>query len=648
MKTVDSKLTDVQVTDNFWSKYRDVVINEVIPYQWAALNDQIPDAPPSHSIQNFRIAAKEAKGEFKGYVFQDSDVAKWLEAVAYSLETDPNPELEKTADEVIDLIGRAQEENGYLNTYFTINEPDQKWTNLRDHHELYCAGHMIEAAVAYYQSTGKRKLLDIMSRFVDHIDSIFGHGENQLPGYPGHQEIELSLVKLYRVTNNKRYLNLSKYFIDERGKTPHYFDIEKQKRDDEKKPWWSDEYGNYSYHQAHLPVREQKEAIGHAVRAMYMYTAMADLASETNDQTLKEASKRLWENVTQRQMYITAGVGSMRHGEAFSFDYDLPNDLCYTETCASIGLVFWAKRMLNLEKDSKYTDVMERALFNGTISGMDLDGKKFFYVNPLEVWPKASLKRNDRIHVKPERQKWFSCACCPPNLARLITSIGHYVYSADQNEAYVHLYVGSEGELDIGEQKVKILQKSNFPWDGDIKITILPEEEAVFTIALRIPGWSKGAILKVNGDVIDLNDDVKKGYAYISRIWRKGDEIHLNLPMTIEKMKAHPNVRANVGKVAIQRGPLVYCLEEVDNGGNLPSIHLPLNSQLNAHFEKDFLGGMTVITGDAERLDDYGWDEQLYQPAGSKKKPTKIKAIPYYAWCNRGAGEMLVWINEKN
>lgn len=351
MKKVEEIATNkVKINDRFWGRYLEVVRNHVIPYQWDALNDRLPDTSPSHAIENFRIAVGESSGEYYGMVFQDSDIAKWLEAVAYSLENEPNEELEKTADEVIALLGRAQDENGYLNTYYTVKEPNNRWTNIRDNHELYCAGHLIEAAVAYYQATGKKQFLDIMCKYADHIDSVFGPEEDKLKGYPGHQEIELALVKLYDVTGQEKYLNLSKYFIDERGKQPHYFDIEKEKRKETKPFWFNDDY---AYHQAHKPVREQKEAVGHAVRATYMYTAMTDLALKTKDESLKKACEELWNNVTQKQMYVTAGIGSMEFGESFSFNYDLPNDLSYTETCASIALVFWANRMLQLEANNK-------------------------------------------------------------------------------------------------------------------------------------------------------------------------------------------------------------------------------------------------------------------------------------------------------
>ncbi|WJQ05725.1 glycoside hydrolase family 127 protein [Geobacillus stearothermophilus] len=631
------------VNDRFWKRYIDIVRNEVVPYQWEALNDRIPDAEPSHAIKNFRIAAGESDGEFYGMVFQDSDVAKWLEAVAYLLEEKRDSELEALADDVIELLGRAQQPDGYLNTYYTVKEPGKRWTNLRDNHELYCAGHLIEAAVAYFQATGKRRFLDIMCKYADYIGTVFGRGEGQIPGYDGHQEIELALLKLYEVTGNESYLKLSQYFIDQRGQQPHYFDWEKKARGETKPFWFHDDY---RYHQAHIPVREQKQAVGHAVRALYMYTAMAGLAAKTGDESLKQACQTLWENVTKRQMYITGGVGSSAFGESFTFDFDLPNDTVYAETCAAIALVFWARRMLELEMDGKYVDVMERALYNGTISGMDLDGKRFFYVNPLEVWPKA-CERHDKRHVKPVRQKWFSCACCPPNLARLIASIGHYIYSQTSDALFVHLYVGSNIQTEIGGRSVEIVQETNYPWDGTVRLTISPESAQEFTLGLRIPGWCRGAEVTINGENVDIAPLTKKGYAYIRRVWRQGDEMVLHFSMPVERIKAHPQVRANAGKVALQRGPIVYCLEEVDNGPNLANLFLPRDAQLEAHFEPDLLEGVVVITGTAERMDESAWNDELYRPIEPRTYQVPFRAIPYYAWCNRGEGEMTVWVNEK-
>lgn len=644
---------DVEINDPFWKKYMNLVRDEVIPYQWSALNDRVENAAPSHCIENFRIAAGEAEGEFYGYTFQDSDAAKWLEAVAYSLATSPDAQLEAIADETIDLLGRAQQADGYLDTLFIIKHPDRRWINERDHHEMYCAGHLIEAAAAYYETTGKSKLLDIACKFADHIDSVFGEEPFKKHGCPGHQGIELALIKLYGVTGNERYLKLSKYFIDERGREPHYFKLEAEYRAERfgresllKEGYYSLYKDNYEYNQSHVPVREQKKAVGHAVRAMYMYSAMADAAAITHDQSLLDACRTLWDNVTNQQMYIIGGIGSNHEGEAFSFDYDLPNDTAYTETCAAIGLVFWAHRMLHLDPHGKYADVMERALYNGTISGMALDGKSFFYVNPLEVWPEA-CRRHDKMHVEPERQKWFGCACCPPNLARLSASIGQYIYSQNEAKVYIHLYADSKTQLRIADRSVVLSQTTNYPWDGYIHISVSPAEAVEFTLAMRIPGWCDGALLKVNGQTVDVNSLLNKGYVEIKRVWEQGDQVEMILPMPVERIQAHPGARANSGKVALQRGPIVYCLEQVDNGAILQDISLPRDAELRALMDNNLLGGVVLITVEALRSSPSEWTGALYKKADYTDRPVMIKAIPYYAWANRGAGEMLVWIRER-
>lgn len=630
--------------DSFWGKRLRQLREVVIPYQWNALNDKIPGAPPSHAMENFRIAAGIAAGDFYGWVFQDSDVAKWLEAVSYCLMSRSDPELERLADEVIDVIAKAQQPDGYLNTYFTIKEPKKRWTNLRDNHELYCAGHMIEAGVAYYEATGKRKFLDVVCRLADHIDSIFGPGPGKKRGYPGHPEIELALVKLYRVTGEERYLKLSKFFVDERGQKPLYFEIEAKERGEEKPRW---PFWTPAYCQAHLPVREQTEAVGHAVRAMYLYSAMADLALETRDETLLTACERLWENVTRRRMYITGGIGSSAEGEAFTFDYDLPNDRAYAETCASIGLVFWAHRMLRLEVDRKYTDVMERALYNGVLSGISLDGTKYFYTNPLEVWPEACKKRHELKHIEPVRQPWFSCACCPPNLARLLASIGQYIYSKDEKTVYVHLFVSSEAAIEFAGERITLIQETEYPWKGDIDIQVRIERPLEFTLAIRIPGWCNHPELRINGKELEITALIQKGYARISRTWRDGDKVKLLLPMPVERIRAHPNVRSTAGKVAICRGPVVYCLEEVDNGPNLAQIVLPKEAELTVEFDDQTLDGAAIVRGIGLRTDSSLWEGDLYKAAECEKRVTPIKAVPYYTWGNREPGEMVVWIREQ-
>lgn len=641
-------LKNVKINDNFWSQYMELVRDVVIPYQWEALNDRIEDAAPSYAIRNFKIAAGLEEGEFGGCVFQDSDVAKWLEAVGYSLSVTPNPELEALADETIDIIEKAQQPDGYLNTYFIIKEPGKRWTNLVDCHELYCAGHMMEAAVAYYEATGKRKLLDIMSKYADCIDSIFGTETGKLRGYCGHQEVELALVKLYKATGKEKYLKLAKYFIDERGQKPSYFEAELEKRG--MKSHWT---GNpikkidLAYTQSHLPVREQKEAIGHSVRAVYMYTGMADIAAETGDKSLFDACETLWNNLTEKQMYITGGIGSTNHGEAFTFDYDLPNDIVYAETCASIGLVFFAQRMLQIQARGKYADVLERALYNTVVSGMSKDGKHFFYVNPLEVWPEASEKNPTRHHVKSIRQKWFGCACCPPNVARLLSSLGQYIYSSNDKTVYAHLYIGGEVVVNLGSEKVKLVQETNYPWSGDVKVKVSVDEEKEFSLALRIPGWCRNSSITVNGDKVELEGKIIDGYAYLNREWKDGDTVELNLDMSVNLIQANPKVRADAGKVSIQRGPLVYCIEEIDNGANLSAISIDPKQELKTEFDETLLGGAATITGEGTRTDEANWENQLYRSFNCEEKYVKIKAVPYYLWGNRAPGEMMVWIKHK-
>jgi len=636
---------NVNIADDFFGFYTKLVKDVMIPYQYDVLNDRVSDAEPSHAVKNFRIAAGLEKGDFYGFVFQDSDVAKWLEAVGHSLMTNPDPELEKLADGLIDLIEKAQCSDGYLDTYFIINKNEKRWSNLCECHELYCAGHMIEAAVAYYQATGKDKLLKIACRFADLIDSVFGPEEGKIKGYPGHQEIELALVKLYKATGNPRYLKLSEFFINERGREPNYFIYEWEHVRGKISHWSKREAPapDLEYNQAHKPVRLQDKAVGHAVRAVYMYSAMADIAHETSDKELFDACRRIWSNITQRQMYITGGIGSTRHGEAFTFDYDLPNDTVYAETCASIGLVFFAHRMLKMDLSSEYGDVIEKVLYNLLPGSMSRNGREFFYVNPLEVWPKASEKDPGKRHVKPGRQKWFSCACCPPNIARLISSLGDYIYSVGQDTLFTHLYIGGKVETTVCNKKVVIRQDSKYPYHGDISLTVSPDEPLEFNLALRIPSWCGKFEIYINGQ--NANYEIRNGYAFINRVWNNGDLARINMDMPVEIMASNPDVRENAGKVCIMRGPLVYCIEEVDNGPNLSAVALCLDRELKTETGGDLPEGTIVIAGEGVRITENECNESLYRPYRSiKYEHVKIKAIPYYLWGNRGEGEMQVWI----
>ncbi len=643
-----AELKAVTLKEGFFKEYTKLVQEVVIPYQWEALNDRIPDAEKSHAINNFRIAAGEAEGEFGGLVFQDSDLAKWLEAVGYSLASKPDSQLEAWADEVIELIEKAQQKDGYLNTFFTLKRPGERWTNLLECHELYCAGHMMEAAVAYYEATGKRKLLDVMCRFADHIDSVFGTEEGKLRGYDGHEEVELALVKLYKATGNEKYLNLSKYFIDERGQEPSFFIEEWEKRG--RVPFWNvyeDRKPELSYNQAHIPVREQAEAVGHAVRAVYLYAGMADIAALTKDKELKLSCRRLWDNIVTRQMYITGGIGSTHSGEAFTFNYDLPNDTVYQETCASIGLFFFAHRMLLMEKDSSFADVMEKALYNSIISGMGFDGKSFFYVNPMEVWPEASTKNPERKHVMPVRQKWYGCACCPPNLARLIVSLKQYIYTYNEEALYTHLYIPSKTEVFTGEDVITLEQSTEYPWNGDICITTEFKKARNYTLAFRIPGWCRKVGITVNGENYPLEGNASGGYVSVTRLWKAQEEIRISFDMPVELIQSHPEVRANAGKVALQRGPLIYCLEEADNGENLSALTIDTESEFVIDKEPDLMKEALSVTGKGVRILDDQWENILYQPYRKREEEVEIKAIPYFLWGNRKAGEMLVWMNHK-
>ena len=641
------KLTDVRIEDRLWSTYINLVRDVVVPYQWEALNDQVEGAEPSHALRNFRIAAGLEQGEFYGMVFQDSDVAKWLEAVGYLLAAQADSELEALADGVIDLIAAAQQTDGYVNTYYTVKEPENRWSNLSECHELYCAGHLIEAGVAYYQGTGKRKLLDVVCKFADYIDTVFGSEPDKLQGYDGHQEIELALVKLYRETGNDKYLKLSTYFLDERGSKPSFYDLEWEKRG--RTNHWETPFMIHekAYSQAHLPVREQDKAEGHAVRAVYMATGMADVAAETNDKGLLEACRRLWSNIVSRRMYITGGIGSMAQGEAFSLDYDLPNDTVYAETCASIGLIFFANRMLQIESNSEYADVMERALYNTVIGGMSQDGTKFFYVNPLEVYPHACGKNKNYDHVKPERQGWFGCACCPPNVARLLASLGQYIYTVRNNTIFTNLYIGGELEAQLDEGLVRLKQQSQFPLDGAIHFEIQTDGVVPFTLALRMPSWCDHAQLKINGVHTDFANSIENGYVKLEREWTNGDTVQWVMSMPILRMEGHPMVRHTAGKVALQRGPFVYCLEETDNGASLHQLTLPMEGKFDLHFDGELLGGIQTIIAEAVRYHSSEWNGALYRNgAGWQLEPVKAVFIPYYAWANRGLGEMNVWVRQ--
>ncbi len=633
-------LKDIRLDDSFWNKYTCLVTKEIIPYQWETLNDRIPDAEPSHCISNFQVAAGLKEGTFEGAVFQDTDVAKWLEAVAYSLSYEPDAALEQTADEVIELIGKAQQPDGYINTHFTILAPEHRWANLREGHELYTAGHLLEAAVAYYKVTGKDRFLNIMRRFADLICDVF-HREKYSRAVPGHQEVEIGLIKLAEVTGDRKYMDMAKDFIDRRGCEPNYLVTEHEN------PLWIDIFKDVkpflpAYSQCHKPVREQDTAEGHSVRATYMYCAMADLAAAYDDKELLDACKRLWDNIVEKRMYITGGIGSSGAYERFTTDYDLPNDCNYSESCASIGLALFSRRMAQITKEGKYIDAMERALYNTVLAGIAMDGKSFFYVNPLEVWPDNCLAHTSMEHVKPIRQKWFGVACCPPNIARTLASLGEYVYFRKGDSLWVNMYLSGETVLQTEDGRTTVTQKTRFPFEGKIELHISSDTGHPIQLALHVPAYAEGFTVTEGEKEIPVQ--IKDGYAYLTGGFTCTD-LTVTFAMPARIVYANPNVRADAGKAAIVKGPLVYCLEEADNGNRLAGIYLDTAQPLEESYTDSLFGGTCIIKAKGKKISETGWDgHTLYAPKPPVLEDTDLKFIPYCYWDNRGGGEMSVWV----
>jgi DUF1680 family protein len=578
----------VKINDNFWSPRLKNHVMHTLP----VCIDQIENR--TGRIRNFENAANRS-GEHSGIFYDDSDVYKALEGMAYSLINNPDPELEKKADEWIDKFAAAQEPDGYINTFYTLTGLERRWTNM-DKHEMYCAGHMIEAAVAYYKATGKRKLLDVSIRMADHMMEHFGPGKRHW--VPGHEEIELALVKLYEVTNEEKYLDFAYWLLEERGRGYGSMGDEGT---------W-----NPIYYQDEMPVRELSTINGHAVRAMYLFCGMADVASLKGDTGYIHALDRLWDDVVLSKMYITGGIGSSRHNEGFTEPFDLPNYEAYCETCASVGMVLWNLRMHQLTGDSKYIDVLERSLYNGALAGISLNGDLFFYVNPL-----AS-------HGDHHRREWYGTACCPSQVSRFLPSIGNYIYSTSKEAVWVNLYIGNSAEVGAGKETVRLTQETGYPWDGSITLTVEPLKSSLRKeIRMRIPGWCKQYSIAVNGEQI-IDPQIENGYLVIERKWISGDKITLSLDMPTEIIAADPRVKENIGKRAIQRGPLVYCAEEADNP-SFDEVILTPDAEIRERFNSSLLNGVTTI--DAIRGD------------------KTVRFIPYYAWDNREAGEMKVWID---
>ena len=631
-------LKNIHITDSLFGSYVKQVSEKIIPYQWKILNDQLEGADKTYCIENFRIAAGELEGTRKGVVFQDTDLYKWLESVAYTIAGGKGGQFEPLADEVIELVGRAQEPDGYLNTYFTVNAPERKWKNLIEGHELYTAGHMIEAAVAYYHATGKTAFLEIAKKNADLIGKVFGRGESQRRGYPGHQEIELALVKLYRVTGEQKYLDTAKYFIEERGTQPNYLAEELRERGGfEFFPDLQDY--DLAYSQADIPPVEQTKAQGHSVRDMYMCAAMADLAGECEDERLLKACKAIWENMTQRQMYITGGIGTSGFRERFTTDYDLPNATNYSETCASIGLMMFGQRLAAVTGDAGYYDSVERALYNTVLAGINIEGDRYFYVNPLEVVPEFCTQHTYMNHVKPIRQKWFSIACCPPNVARTLASLGQYVYAQEDDSILIHQFISSEVQTETKDGKTALKMDSTLMQDG--KVSIQAETEKGCSLKIRIPAYAENWKL-LSGEK-EEKPEIQNGY--ITMALPAGTHaVTLNLDIHPRWVAANDQVRADAGKAALVKGPIVYCLEEVENGKLLSQVCVKPNEEVKEEASPEGLvGNLPALTYPGTRIKNAGLGDQLYGALKIEKEATQLTAIPYCLWNNRGEGEMLVW-----
>ena len=663
-------LSAARITDAFWTREMELVREAVIPYQWEALNDRVPDAAPSWWMHNMRAAARAiaarkagrympkqkmpfiviqpeenetpAQDAFYGWAFQDSDGYKWLEAVAYQLMHSPDSALQAQAQEAIDAIAAAQEDDGYLDTFYTVLGRERAFTNLKDHHELYCFGHLTEAAVAWHQATGHDDLLNIARRFGRCISSRFGEGKKR--GCPGHEIAEMALFRLYEETGEEEWLRLACFFLDVRGTEPSTFALEEnERRKAQGQPELPVTAERYAYYQAHMPVRQMREATGHAVRQMYLCSGMADAARITGDAEMLNACKRLWDSATKEKMYVTGGVGGTHEGEAFSRPYDLPSDTAYSETCAAVGLAFFARRMLQIEPDSRYADVMEQALYNTVLAGMSLDGKRFFYVNPLEVDPAACETDKRLSHVKPERQKWFSCACCPPNIARLVSSLPAYMVTQAADAAYFHLYIGCECALTLNGKEIRVRMDADLLRDGKVKLTVL-SGTAEGNLAFRIPGWTNNPCINAGSK----EKTVENGYCVLKGNWQPGDTVDIMFPMPVRALSASPLVRETADMLCISRGPLIYCAEEKDNGELLHLLRVSPECVDQAETVWLDINGLRVpaIVLSAHRIKPEPSAALYTDWRKPETEKQRVTLIPYFAWNNRGVGEMRVWMHQ--
>jgi uncharacterized protein len=607
-------LVSVRLADDFWEPRRRINRGETLPSQYEHIEE-------TGRLDNFRRASGKIEVPFRGLYFNDSDVYKWLEAAAWTLAEGPDPDLERMVDAAITEVGDAQRSDGYLNTYFTFQKATQRWTNF-DLHEMYCAGHLFQAAVAHFRATGSERLLDIATRFADHICDTFGPEEGKRHAVDGHEEVEMALVELFRVTGERRYLEGARYFVDARGHG-----------------MLGRPYGQHepSYSQDHEPLRDQSEVVGHAVRALYLYSGAADVYAETGEPDLLRALDRLWKNLTTRRMYVSGGLGSRYEGEAFGKDFELPNERAYTETCAAIGSVMWNWRMLALRGEARYADLIEHTLYNAVLPGLSLDGQHYFYQNPLA---------DDGSH---RRQPWFGCACCPPNVARLLASLPGYFYSASEGAVWVHLYAEGAATVELdGNRIIRLRQRTRYPWDGRVEIQV--EGEGEFALMLRIPAWcEEGAAVEVNGEPVGV-EIFPGSYVSLHRTWRPGDTIDMDLPMPVRRVECHPYVVENAGRVALMRGPLLYCAEQADNHGvDLRDLALE-DTNVSARFDPELLGGVAVLQAAARSAaPDDAWEDRLYRTLHPREceaqtDATRVTAVPYYAWANREPGAMRVWL----
>ena len=630
--------TQVALTDNFWLPRLKTNATVTIPASFARCES-------TGRVKNFEMAATRTGKFCTHFPFDDTDIYKTIEGASYSLSIFPDAKLVRYIDSLVAIVGKAQESDGYLYTARTIDPAHphpwsgmERWVQERNlSHELYNAGHLYEAAAAHYLATGKRNLLDIALKNADLVCSVFGPGKKRVA--PGHEIVEMGLVKLYRLTGKTQYLQTAKFFVEARGQYKGY--------DSSSVDVWK----NGSYWQDDKPVEAQTQAEGHAVRAGYLYSAVADIAALTGDKKMLNAVDSIWNNLVSRKLYVQGGAGAIPSGERYGDDYDLPNNTAYNETCAAIANVYWNQRMFQLHGDAKYIDILEKILYNGLISGIGLDGKSFFYTNAMQI-------QNGFSHqsMEPERSGWFDCSCCPTNLTRLLPSIPGYVYAQKDNSVYVNLFVNSAATLKVGNKDVKIIQQNNYPWNGDLKFMITPPASQNFTMMMRIPGWARNEeipsglykfkqvsdekpLITVNGQPAEYG--MQNGYAVINRTWKKNDRLEMKLPMETRRVVASDSIKYDAGKVALQRGPLMYCAEWIDNNGRTSNLIVPSDAAFTSTFNAQLLNGVVVLksTVPAIKIDEGG--------KGVSTQQQLFTAIPYYAWANRGKGEMQLWFPEK-